>query len=105
MKTKVVVVGAGAVGGYVGGRMTHAGEDVTLIDMWPEHVEYMRKNGLHLSGMTPEETVTVPINPMHISDVQSLAKGRPIDIAFISCKSYDTEWVARMIAPYLAPHG
>jgi hypothetical protein len=32
---------------------------VTLVDAWPEHVEYMRKHGLQLSGMTDAETLSV----------------------------------------------
>ena len=37
--------------------------------------------------------------------MQHLAKERPVDIAFISMKSYDTEWAAAMIRQYLAPTG
>lgn len=49
MGKRVAVVGAGAVGGYAGGHMARAGADVTLIDPWPEHVEYIRSHGLQLS--------------------------------------------------------
>jgi 2-dehydropantoate 2-reductase len=34
---RIVVVGAGAIGGYAGAHMTRAGHDVTLIDAWPEY--------------------------------------------------------------------
>jgi 2-dehydropantoate 2-reductase len=37
--------------------------------------------------------------------VQGLIKERPIDIAFICVKSYDTEWATLLIRPYLAPDG
>ena len=46
MGKKIVVVGTGAVGGYTGAHMAEAGEDVTFIDIWPEHVEEMKRNGL-----------------------------------------------------------
>src|SRR5579872_1633315 len=105
MSTRVVFIGTGAVGGYVSGKMTRAGEDVTLIDQYPAHVEYMRAHGLQLSGLTPEETYSIPVRVMHISDAQSLAKERPVDVAFVCTKSYDTEWAARLIQPYLAPNG
>ncbi len=105
MGKRVVVVGAGAVGGYSGGRMALGGANVTLIDPWPEHVQYIRNNGLQLSGLTPAERQTVKVNAMHISDVQSLSKQKPVDIAFICTKSYDTEWAALLIRPYLAPDG
>jgi len=98
-------VGAGAIGGYAGGHMTRAGHDVTLIDAWPEHVEYMRAHGLQLSGMTPQETHSIKVNALHITDVQRFCKERPIDIAFICVKSYDTEWATHLIKPYLAPDG
>jgi 2-dehydropantoate 2-reductase len=102
---RIVVVGAGAIGGYAGGHMTRAGHDVTLIDAWPEHVEYMRGHGLELSGMTEAERCTVKVRALHITDVQSFVKEAPIDIAFICVKSYDTEWATHLVKPYLAPDG
>src|SRR6202051_2353194 len=99
-------VGAGAVGGYVGGYFARNGLDVTLIDPWPEHIETIRAKGLELDGMTAEEQFTVrTAKTMHLTEVQSLAKQKPIDIAFVSVKSYDTEWATMMIRPYLAPDG
>ena len=105
MQKRIAVVGAGAVGGYVGASLAHAGHDVTLIDPWPAHVEAIRANGMNLYGMTEAERRTVRVNTMHLTEVQNLAKQRPIDIAFISVKSYDTIWAATMIRQYLAPAG
>ena len=104
-KKRIVVVGAGAIGGYAGGLMARAGEDVTLVDAWPEHVEYVRKHGLQLSGVTPQETHSIAVPILHITDVQRLIREKPVDIAFICVKSYDTEWAAQLIKPYLAPDG
>lgn len=105
MGKNVVVVGAGAIGGYVGGNMARAGIDVTLIDQWPEHVEKIRAHGLRLDGLTAKEKHTVRVKAMHISDVQSLSKQNPVDIAFICVKSYDSEWAATLVKQYLAPAG
>ena len=105
MQKRIAVVGAGAVGGYVGAGLAHAGHNVTLIDPWPEHVEAIRANGMNLYGMTEAERRTVRVNAMHLTEVQNLAKQRPIDIAFISVKSYDTVWATRMIRQYLSPGG
>jgi len=105
MGKRIVVVGAGAIGGYTGGHMARGGEDVTLIDAWPEHVEYIRQHGIQLSGVTPQETHSIKVPALHISDVQRLTRERPVDIAFISVKSYDTEWATHLIKPYLAPDG
>jgi len=102
---RIAVVGAGAVGGYVGAHLAASGQDVTLIDPWPDHVEAIRVHGMELYGMTEAERRTVRVNTMHLTEVQSLAKQRPIDIAFVSVKSYDTIWATRLIRPYLAPGG
>lgn len=105
MGKRIVIVGAGAIGGYCGAWMAHRGADVTLVDAWPEHVETIRAHGLHVRGMTAAEDKVVPIRALHVSDVQALAKEKPIDVAFISVKSYDTEWAVHLIKPFLAPDG
>jgi 2-dehydropantoate 2-reductase len=102
---RIAVVGAGAIGGYVGGYLARAGYDVTLIDPWPEHVEAIRRDGLEITGTTEAETFFVQAPTLHVTELQSLAKQKPIDIAFVSVKSYDTEWATLLIAPYLAPDG
>ena len=103
---RIAVVGIGALGGYVGGYLARNGHDVTLIDMWPENIEAIRSRGLELDGVTPEEKFTVKnAKTMHLTEVQSLSKQKPIDIAFVSVKSYDTEWATMLIKPYLAPDG
>ena len=105
MRKWIAVVGAGAVGGYVGTHLAASGQDVTLIDPWPEHVEAIRAHGMQIYGMTEAERRTVRVAAMHLTEVQSLAKQRPIDIAFVSVKSYDTVWATMLIRPYLAPRG
>ena len=49
MGNRIAIIGVGAVGGYAGAHMVRAGEDVTFVDMWPEHVEAMRSKGLRIS--------------------------------------------------------
>jgi len=105
MDKRIVVVGAGAIGGYTGGNLAHNGFDVTLVDPWPEHIEAIRRDGLALEGVTPDEFVLARPKTLHLTEIQHLAKERPIDIAFISMKSYDTEWATMMIRQYLAPSG
>src|SRR6185312_13642806 len=102
---KIVVFGAGAIGGYTGGNLAHNGFDVTLIDPWPEHIEAIRKDGLALDGVTEDEFVRARPKTLHLTEVQNLAKEKPIDICFISMKSYDTEWATTMMRQYLAPGG
>ena len=51
---RIGILGAGAIGSIVGGLLTKAGHDVTLIDQWPDHVEAMKRVGLRLSGSCGE---------------------------------------------------
>jgi 2-dehydropantoate 2-reductase len=105
MNKQIAIVGAGALGGYVGGTLAHRGHDVTLIDPWPEHIEAIRARGLELDGMTPEECFTVTrARTLHLTEVQSLAR-EPVDVALVAVKSYDTAWATMLIAPYLAADG
>ena len=103
--TRVAIVGVGAVGGYVGAHMTHAGVDVTLIDAWPDNVQAMRSQGISVSGMNGAGTVHTPVRALHISDVSQLVREQPFDIVFIAVKSYDTKWATQLIAPFVAPTG
>jgi 2-dehydropantoate 2-reductase len=101
---RIAVVGAGALGGYVGGTLAHLGHDVTLIDPWPEHVEKIRKDGLELDGLTEEERFKVRAKTLHLTEVQSLSK-TPVDVAMVAVKSYDTAWATHLIKPYLSAEG
>jgi 2-dehydropantoate 2-reductase len=86
----------------VGGYLSLAGEDVTLIDPWPEHIDAIRREGLQISG-TQGERVARP-NALHVHEAQSLIRD-PVDIAFVCTKSYDTVWAATLVSQYLAPGG
>jgi 2-dehydropantoate 2-reductase len=105
MGKRIVIVGAGAVGGYTGAHMAQAGEDVTFIDAWPENVEEIKKNGLRITHHQGPEPFVARPRALHLTEAQHLAKEAPVDIAFICTKSYDTAWAALMIRQYLAPGG
>jgi len=97
MSTRIGIVGAGAIGSVVGGMLTRAGHDVTLIDQWPEHVEAMKKGGLKLSGTCGDHVV--PVKALHLHEAQGVTE--PFDVVFIAVKSYDTEWAVAMALQYL----
>ena len=79
MGKRIAVVGVGALGGYVGGWLAHTGEDVTLIDFWPENIETIRSKGLSLDGVTPEEKITVKnAKTMHLTEMEALSRQKPI---------------------------
>lgn len=99
------MVGCGAVGGYAAGHMARNGVDVTFIDAWPEHVAKMNDSGLELRGVTSQESFDVPVKAINVTEVQNTPKEGPFDIAFISTKSYDSQFAAALIRDYLAPQG
>jgi 2-dehydropantoate 2-reductase len=94
---RIGIIGAGAIGCVVGGLLTKAGHDVTLVDQWPEHIETMKQRGLRLSGTCGEHTI--PVKALHIHELQGVAT--PFEAIFVSVKSYDTEWAAQMALAYL----
>ncbi|MBI2872573.1 MAG: 2-dehydropantoate 2-reductase [Chloroflexi bacterium] len=98
---KMAVLGVGAIGSVVGGFLTKAGNDVTLIDQWPEHVETMKRNGLRIGGTAGDHLVKV--RAVHLCDVSTL--NEQFDIVFLAVKSYDTRWAVSFILPYLKPDG
>jgi 2-dehydropantoate 2-reductase len=105
MTKRIVVIGAGAVGGYISAQLAAASHDVVAIDGWPERVEEIKSIGLRIVGMLPSENVQVRFPALHITEVQRLSKGPAIDIAIVAVKSYDTIWATALVAPYLAPEG
>ena len=76
MGRKIVIVGAGAVGGYAGAHMVQAGEDVTFIDPWPEHVEHMKKHGLRVTHARDVAEFSVPVRALHVTTRNSWPRKR-----------------------------
>ncbi len=104
MTQRIAIIGAGALGGYVGGYMTRDGHDPLLIDPWRAHVERMRGDGLELRGLTEPENFTVKCRAVHTGELPDPAATK-FDIVVIATKSYDTEWAAKTMLPYLADDG
>ncbi|MCL2029598.1 MAG: 2-dehydropantoate 2-reductase [Deltaproteobacteria bacterium] len=48
---KIAVLGAGAMGSVYGGRLAEGGHEVTLVDIWAEHVDRINREGLRLDGL------------------------------------------------------
>jgi 2-dehydropantoate 2-reductase len=97
---KVGVFGAGAIGGIVAAYLARAEVDVVLVDPWFQHVEAIRDNGLRLESI--EETFVAHPRALHLGEI---ANAGEIDIAIIATKSYDTAWMARLIATCLTEDG
>ncbi len=79
---RILVVGAGAVGGYFGGRLLEAGRDVTFL-VRPRRAALLAKNGL---------TIRSPLGDFHLPPpptVTQEALAQPFDLVLLSCKAYD----------------
>ncbi|MGH7314416.1 MAG: ketopantoate reductase family protein [Candidatus Rokuibacteriota bacterium] len=93
---RMVIVGAGGVGGYFGARLAHAGLPVTLVARGA-HLDAIQRDGLRVSS-TVEGEYTVKVEA-----VEGLA-GRPVvDVVLLCVKSFDTEAALTTLEPVLGP--
>ncbi len=97
---RIVVFGAGGVGGYFGARLAAAGEEVGFIARGA-HLEALRAHGLRILSPLGDVTVT----PAAVSaDPAALARTfGPPDLVLFSVKLYDVESAAQAIVPLLGP--
>ena len=98
---KIAIVGAGAIGASVAVDLVLAGQDVTLVDQWTDHVQMINKCGLKVS--VDGKTFTAQVAALHPSDLTGLR--HQFDIAIIAVKAYDTRWTTELIQPHLSPGG
>ena len=101
MGKRIGFMGAGAIGSYIGAFLAREGHDVSLIDMWGQHVDAMKEHGLRVSGTQGD--FTAKVEAFHLSEAQQIRE--PFDIAFLAMKSYDTEWAAHFIKRFVSPAG
>ena len=101
MFERIAVLGVGAIGGIIGGYLTRAGLEVTLIDQWGENIDAIREKGLTVS--TQEGDFTVQANAVHLGEVCNISE--PFDMVFLAVKSYDTRWATHFILPHLSANG
>jgi 2-dehydropantoate 2-reductase len=101
MSKRIAIFGAGAAGSYIGAFLTREGHDITLIDMWGQHVDAMNEKGLSVSGA--QGPFTVPVRAIHLTNAINITE--PFDMIFLAVKSYDTEWASHCIKRFLSPTG
>ncbi len=89
---KIAVMGAGAIGGYFGGRLADAGHDITFIARG-EHLAAMQAGGLKVSSPLGDFSV----NPVRATDDPG-AVG-VVDLIMFMVKNYDTEAAAEQARP------
>jgi 2-dehydropantoate 2-reductase len=101
MSLRIAQLGTGAIGSNMGALLTRAGYDVTLIDGWAAHVDVMKTEGLKI--VQREETFEIDVEAIHVGEVCALK--HKFDVVFLTCKSYDSVWMAELIKPYIAVDG
>ena len=93
---RIVMLGAGGVGGYFGAKLARAGEDITFLARGP-HLAAIRAHGLRVrSAIEGEWVVKAPA-------VDDLTGVPPGDVVFLSVKAGDTEAVLERARPVVGP--
>ncbi len=94
---RIVVVGAGALGGLIGAQLTEAGEDVIFIERNRARARLLDDDGMYISeaGRT-ERKVRI-----HVLD--SACDVGPADLVFLAVKSYQTGDAIEETSPVLTP--
>lgn len=93
---RIAVVGPGGVGGYFGGRLAQAGEDVWFLARGP-HLAAMRDHGLRIEspkGNAHVTSVKATVDPMEIG---------PVDVVLFTVKVYDVETAIPLVRKLIGP--
>jgi 2-dehydropantoate 2-reductase len=92
---KILVVGAGAVGGYFGARLAQQARDVTFL-VRPSRAQHLRSEGLRI--LSPHGDLTLQPQTITAEDLQS-----PFDVIFLSVKSLALDQAMKDMAPAVGP--
>ncbi len=95
---KITVIGSGAMGCLFGGLLTEAGQEVRLLDVWPEHVKALNENGLSILREGDERIIRVRAST-------DPAEIRETDLALIFVKHSQTGEAARTAVRLLGDTG
>jgi len=93
---RILVVGAGAIGGYFGGRLLQASRDVTFL-VRPRRAAELADAGLVIRS--PHGDVTLKNPPT----VQADRLAEKFDVVLLSCKAFDLEDAIKSFAPAVGP--
>ncbi len=91
---RMILVGAGQVGGIIGGRLVQAGHDVVLCDADAEHVRAIRMAGLRVD--LPDDSFTVKPEILFPNEVSG-----KFDLVMIAVRSEGTEDVLKAMAQHM----
>ena len=90
---RILVLGAGGIGGYYGGRLVEAGADVSFL-VRPARADLLRANGLHIESPLGNARLAV-----HAVEQAESA----YDLVLLSCKAYDLDDAVAAIGPAVGP--
>ena len=93
---KFLVIGAGAIGTYIGGSLALSGQSVVFLER-PEIAKSLRKTGLCLNIGGNEKCVR---ESQIVSSVDEALTRGPYDVGVLAVKSYDTPALMEMLRPY-----
>jgi 2-dehydropantoate 2-reductase len=91
---RLLVLGAGAIGGYFGGRLAAAGNDVTFL-VRPKRRAQLEQDGLRITS--PAGDLTIPVKTVAAEELKPA-----YDVVLLTCKSYDLPSAMESIAPAVA---
>lgn len=91
----VLILGAGAIGGYLGGRLTDAGVDVTLL-VRPARKAQLDADGLRLKSVYGDLNI-----PVHTITADEIAGS--YNVVIVTAKAYDLESAITAITPAVGP--
>lgn len=93
---RILMVGAGAIGGYFGGRLLDAGRDVTFL-VREGRAQELERDGLIVRS--PLGNIEYPSPPQ----VMAAMLDTPFDLIVLSCKAYDLDSAMECFAPAVGP--
>src|SRR5215475_10846300 len=91
---RIAIFGTGGVGGYFGGRLAQAGEDVTFIARG-EHLRAIRDKGLRVDSLNGDFV----INPAKAED--DISRVGPVELVIVGVKAWQVPDAARAMKPML----
>lgn len=94
---RILVLGAGGVGGYFGGRLIEAGADVTFL-VREGRARQLAERGLVIKSPVGDAA-------LNVRTLTTADPGEPFDLVLLTCKAYDLAAAMESIAPHMAAGG
>ena len=98
---RILIVGAGATGGYFGGRLLQHGRDVTFL-VREQRAAQLARHGLVIRSATGDADLPAPPTVL-AADLHAPYEPMPHDLILLSCKAYGLEQAMADIAPAVGP--